>query len=127
MQGGGGGGPKGPTGVPLNSSYQSRDSPAYKTDLGLALVRHPPSEQPPGRTCLPFLAISERRVCVKPHNSRPDVRCHALTPSQRKPSSVILGTEEQHASGAAAAQQSSTEVYGFLLAPSLCRSAPPPR
>ena len=31
--------PKGPTGAALNSNYQNRDSRAYKTDLGLALVR----------------------------------------------------------------------------------------
>ena len=30
--------PVGPTGVGLCSNYQSRDSPAYKTDLGLALA-----------------------------------------------------------------------------------------
>lgn len=30
--------PVGPTGAALNSSYGSRDSPAYKTDLGLALA-----------------------------------------------------------------------------------------
>ncbi len=31
--------PVGPTGAALNSRYNNRDSPAYKTDLGLALVR----------------------------------------------------------------------------------------
>lgn len=30
--------PAGPTGTALNSSYGARDSPAYKTDLGLALA-----------------------------------------------------------------------------------------
>lgn len=30
--------PSGPTGAPLNSSYNSRGSPRYKDDLGNALV-----------------------------------------------------------------------------------------
>jgi hypothetical protein len=61
--------PSGPTGAPLNSSYQSRSSPRYRDDLGNALVNF--ARVVPDGLLVFFPAYSVMTACLEHWRSAP--------------------------------------------------------
>eukprot|EP00873_Tetraselmis_striata_P036147 jgi/Tetstr1/456411/TSEL_043145.t1 len=53
---------KGPSGVPLNSSYQNRDNPRYKTDLGNAIVNF--ARSTPDGLLVFFPSYGQMQSCI---------------------------------------------------------------